>query len=103
LSEAADALDEALQGRIEDGEDIPFASRAHKGEYLVAPPVATSLKLAVHLALREAKISRSEIARRLDVDEKEVRRVLAPKHPTKAARLEAVLRALGRRVDVSVA
>jgi hypothetical protein len=36
------------------------------------------------------------------VDEKEIRRVLDPKHQTKASRLEAVLRTLGRRVDVSV-
>jgi antitoxin HicB len=102
LNEAIDALDEALQGRIEDGEDIPSASRARKGEYLVAPPVGTALKLAVYLALRDAKISRSELAHRLDVDEKEIRRVLDPKHQTKASRLEAVLRTLGRRVDVSV-
>ncbi|MDR0440879.1 MAG: type II toxin-antitoxin system HicB family antitoxin [Candidatus Accumulibacter sp.] len=47
--EAADALDEILQGRIEDGEDVPFASRARKGERLVAPPAGTALKLAVHL------------------------------------------------------
>jgi antitoxin HicB len=66
LDEAADALDEALQGRIEDGEDIPPVSRARKGEYLVAPPVGTALKLAVYLALRDAKLSRSELAHRLD-------------------------------------
>jgi antitoxin HicB len=102
LDEAADALDEALQGRIEDGEDVPPASRARKNEYLVAPPVGTALKLAVYLALRDTKISRSELAHRLDVDEKEIRRVLDPKHQTKANRLEAVLRTLGRRVDVSV-
>jgi len=103
MIEAADALDEALQGRMEDGEDIPEASQARKGESLVAPPVGTALKLATYLALRDAKISRSELARRLDLDEKEIRRVLDPKHPTKAGRLEDVLHALGRRVDVSVA
>ena len=102
-AEAADALDEALQGRIEDGEDIPVASRARKGEHLVSPPVGTALKLAAYLALRDAKISRSELARRLDLDEKEIRRVLDPKHATKAKRLENVLHALGRRIDVSVA
>jgi antitoxin HicB len=103
LAEATDALDEALQGRIDDSMDIPAASSARKGEYLVAPPVTTALKIAAYLALRETKVSRSELARRLDVDEKEIRRVLDPRHPTKASRLEDVLHALGRRVDVSIA
>lgn len=68
-AEAADAFDEALQGRIEDDEDVPVASRARKGEHLVSPPVGTALKLAAYLALRDAKINRSELARRLDLDE----------------------------------
>ena len=102
MLEAADALDEALQGRIDDGEDIPVATAARRGERLVAPPVGTALKLAAYTSIRKAGISKSELARRLGLDEKEIRRALDPRHPTKAARLENVLHALGHRVDVAV-
>lgn len=102
MLEAADALDEALQGRIDDGEDIPVATAARPGERLIALPVGTALKLAAYTAIRKAGISKSERARRLGLDEKKIRRALDPRHPTKAARLENVLHVLGHRVDVAV-
>jgi antitoxin HicB len=86
-----------------NGLDIPVPSRARKREHLVSPPIGTALKLAAHVAMREEQVSKSELARRLEIDEKEVRRMLDPRHPTKADRLEGALRALGRRVEVHVA
>jgi antitoxin HicB len=66
----------------------------------VAPDVAA--KLAVLEAFNEAGISKSELARRLDKDEKEVRRILDPRHPTKLPALTETLRALGKRLVVAV-
>lgn len=43
-----------------------------------------ALKAAVYLAVREAGIGNSELARRMQLDEKEARRILDPHHPTKA-------------------
>jgi len=49
--------------------------------------------------LREtAGISKSELARRIGKDGKEVRRVLNPKQPTKLLVLTVALRALGKRL-----
>jgi antitoxin HicB len=59
-------------------------------------------KLAVLEAFGAAGISKSELARRLGKDEKEVRRMLDPRHPTKLPALTAVLRALGKRLVVGV-
>jgi antitoxin HicB len=42
------------------------------------------------------------LARRIGKDEKEVRRILDPKHATKLPALIAVLRALGKRLVVGV-
>jgi antitoxin HicB len=42
------------------------------------------------------------LARRIGKDEKEVRRILDPKHPTKLPALTAALRALGKRLVVAV-
>ncbi|MBS0437827.1 MAG: type II toxin-antitoxin system HicB family antitoxin [Proteobacteria bacterium] len=103
MNEAQDCLDEALHARLAGGMDVPAPSVARRGERLVSPPVGTALKLAVYLAMREANVSKSDLARRLDVDEKEIRRALDPRHATKSARLEEALHALGRRVELQVA
>ena len=42
------------------------------------------------------------LAARLECDEKEVRRMLDPRHPTKLPRIEQALVALGKRLVVSV-
>ena len=52
-----------------------------------------ALKAAVYLAVREAGISNSELARR----------ILDPHHPTKLARIEAALSVLGRHIELSLA
>jgi antitoxin HicB len=66
----------------------------------VAPDVAA--KLAVLEAFAEAGITKSDLARRIGKDEKEVRRILDPRHPTKLPALTDALRALGKRLVVAV-
>lgn len=102
LAEASDALDEALHAYMTDTRVIPKPSRRRADEHPVSVPVATALKLTVWLTMREQKISNVELARRLGVDEKEVRRTLDPHHGTKVPRLEAALHALGGRVELRV-
>jgi antitoxin HicB len=103
LVEAADALEEAIAARIDDGRDIPRPTTAKRGERLVSVPPSMALKAAVYLAVRDAGISNSELARRLRLDEKEARRILDPHHPTKLPRIEAALAALGRHVRMELA
>ena len=103
LAEAADCLEEAIAGRIEEGSDIPAPSAAKRRERLVSVPPSMALKAAVYLSVRDAGITNSEFARRLRLDEKEVRRMLDPHHPTKLPRIEAALSALGRHVQLSLA
>ncbi len=103
LSEAADALEEAVAARIDDEREIPSPSAAKRGERLVSVPPSMALKAAVYLAVREAGISNSELARLLSLNEKEARRILDPHHPTKLPRIEEALSVLGRRVELSLA
>lgn len=102
LEEAAGALQAALEGRIMDDLDLPPPSRPKRGEHLIPVPVQTALKAALTLEMRRTGITRVELARRLEVDEKEVRRMLDPYHATKADRLERALAVLGRRVHLRV-
>lgn len=103
ISEAAGALQAAIEARIMDGMDVPSPSRCKRGEQLVAVPVQTALKAALYIEIRSAGISRVELGRRLGLDEKEARRMLDPRHPTKADRLEKALAAFGRHAEVRVA
>ena len=98
LSEAADALEEAIAGRIRRGEEIPEPSRQRRSEHVVPVPAQTAAKAALYLALEEARISKSELAARLGCDEKEVRRLLDPRHPSKLPRIQRALAALGKRL-----
>jgi antitoxin HicB len=55
-------------------------------------------KAALYLALYESGVSKKQLAARLGCDEKEVRRLLDPRHPSKLPRLQTALAVLGRRL-----
>ena len=96
LWQASDCLGEAIAGRIADGREIPKASRAARGERMIPLPAQMAAKAAVYLAMREAGMTNVQLARKLGCDEKEVRRMLNPKHPTKLPRIKEVLDVLGK-------
>jgi antitoxin HicB len=102
LLEAADCLEEAVAARIDDRGDIPASSALLPDEHPVAVPIQTALKAALYLAVRDMGVGPAELARRLGINEKEARRLIDPRHASKAATLEQALRALGRRLAVEV-
>ena len=59
-------------------------------------------KAALYLAMREARMNNVQLARTLACDEREVRRMLDPRHPTKLPRIKEALEVLGKRLVVSV-
>jgi antitoxin HicB len=83
---------------------LPLPRAKTRGGDMVPIPVAPDVaaKLAVLEAFAEADISKTELARRLAKDEKEVRRILDPRHPTKLPTLTDALRVLGKRLVVAV-
>ncbi len=98
--QAADCLAEAIAGRIARGDEIPLPSKPKRGQHLISVPLQLAPKLALYLAMRESGIPNTELARRLGVSETVVRRMLNPKHATKPERIQAALRALGKRIVV---
>jgi antitoxin HicB len=99
-AQAADCLAEAIAGRITRGDAIPEPSRLKRGQHPVSVPLYLAPKLALYLAVREARIRNTELAKRLGVSETVVRRMLDPKHNTKPERIQAALAALGKRIVV---
>jgi antitoxin HicB len=100
FAEASDCLAEAIAGRIVRGEDIPWPSKPKRGQHLIGIPLLLAPKLALYLAMRQGRISNSEVARRLGVSETVVRRMLNPRHATKPEKIQAALAVLGKRIVV---
>jgi antitoxin HicB len=100
-AEARDCLEEVVAACIDDKKELPEPSAPEPGEYMVRLPAQTAAKAALYKAVKEQGISNVELARRMDVNEKEVRRMLDPRHPTKLYRIEKALNALGYHISVS--
>jgi len=99
--QAADCLEEAVANRIAAGLAIPAPSQPRRSTFIPLAP-AMAAKAALYLAVREAGISNVALALQLSVDEKEVRRMLDPRHTTKLSRIQAALTVLGKRLVVGV-
>jgi antitoxin HicB len=100
--QSADCLEEAIAGRIADGREIPRASQPTRRERMIPVPAPMAAKAALYLALRDARMTNVQLARKLGCDEREVRRMLDPRHPTKLPRIKEALEALGKRLVVGV-
>ena len=102
LCNAADALEEAIAGRINRGEPIPRPSPVKTRQRRIPVPAQVAVKAALYMAVQDAGIKNTELAKRLGADEKEVRRLLDPHHRSKLPRLEAALEVLGRKLVIGV-
>jgi len=61
--------------------------------------VPVPLWLALYLAMRDQRVSNSELARSLDLYERVVRRMLDPEHTTKTEKIQAALAVPGKLND----
>src|SRR6516162_8342467 len=102
LTEASDCLSTALAARIVNHEDIPPPRRVRTGQYLVAPEAKMALKTALYSALRSRKMTVTDLARRLDIDERKAARLIDPRATSTLTSLEAALSALGYVVAIEV-
>jgi len=98
MEEAIDCLGSAIAFAMAAKARVPKPSRLKRGQKLVPVPLWIVGKLALYWALRDLRVSQSELARRLDVQETIVRRMLDPNHDTRPEKIQAALEALGRRV-----
>ena len=102
LEQASDAMDEVFATYLTVGLDFPEPSKARRREHMVAPPPETVAKAALYVAMRRAGISKVQLAKRLGVDEKEVRRLLDPHYGSKLPRIAKAISVLGQRLVIGV-
>ncbi|MBF0527819.1 MAG: type II toxin-antitoxin system HicB family antitoxin [Deltaproteobacteria bacterium] len=100
--QAGDALEEALAGRMKRGEEIPYPSSRSQEHLMAIPSPLIAAKVALYVSLMESDLSKVALADKLGCDEKEVRRLLDPLHPSKLPRLSAALNVLGKRLTVNL-
>lgn len=100
--QAADCLAEAAAAYLVMGRDLPYPSKARRGEVLVPLDAVIAAKTALAGALRESDLTKAAFARRLGVDVKEVRRMLDPRHATKILALARALAALDKQIVIEV-
>lgn len=101
LARAEDALETALIGYMEDRLPIPKPSPSKRGPFIVVPALAEA-KLALYSAMRAGRISKSELAKRLNCHLPQVDRLLDLRHGSRLDQLEAAFRVLGKQLSVQI-
>ena len=102
MEEAIDCLGSAIAYLLAHKQDVPRPSAIQRGYRLVPVPLWIAPKLALYWRMRELGLTNSELARRLNVRETVVRRMLNPDHATKAENLQVALELLGQTVVFAV-
>ncbi len=101
LARATDALVSALSFYTDDGRPLPVPTAT--GMHIVSVPALAAAKFALNDAMVAAKLSNVELARRIGIDEKSVRRLRDPLHRSHIGQVETALAALGKRVLIDIA
>lgn len=102
-AEATDALVAALGGYVLEGRDIPRPSPTGEGQMEVFLPPLVAAKLALYQAMRDQSVSKSELARRLEISEGAVRRLLDLDHRSKIEKIETALECLDQHLVIESA
>jgi antitoxin HicB len=103
LLRAEDALESALAMYVAADEPLPVAWPALPDEAIVPLSARGMAKAALYEAMREQRIGRAELARRLRWHLPQVNRVLDLRHASKMEQIEAALATLGLRLIIDVA
>jgi antitoxin HicB len=100
MRHAVGAIEEAIAARMAGGEDVPEGHQ--RGPRLVRLPALTVLKVELYRQLREAGMTRAELARRLGWKRESVDRLFRLDHASRLEQLEAAFGALGQAVSITI-
>lgn len=99
---ARDAIETVLQARIDDFEAIPQPGTAAGAQVAISLPALTTAKVALYVAMREAGLSKSALARQLGWHGPQVDRLLDLDHASRLSQIERALAVLGKELDLRV-
>ncbi|MGH9606329.1 MAG: type II toxin-antitoxin system HicB family antitoxin [Terracidiphilus sp.] len=103
LAMAKEALEVSMEFYFDDRRSVPLPSQPRRGQAVVelAPSLAAKV-LLLNEMLRQ-NVRPFELARRIGTTRQEVNRLTNLKHATKIDRIDAALRALGKRLYLDAA
>ena len=102
LSNAVGAIIAAISARMDDSQDVPLPSEPLAGQPYVTLPPLVAVKAAIYLEMRRQRVSKSELARRLGQNPRQVDRLLDVTHSSRHDQLDRALAALGKRLTVRI-
>lgn len=104
LANLVDALETVISGLIADRRDIPPPSAGRMGRDTcnVTLSLLGSLKLAAYRAMRARGWRKADLARAMDLNPRQIDRLLDLRHASTVAQLERALTVCGKRADVEV-
>ena len=97
---AADVLESAIDGYIEDGIPIPAPSKLKRGQHLVELPASYAAKVLLLNEMRTQKIRPADLARRLRVTPQEITRLIDIRHTSRIDGIAIALKALGKTMEI---
>jgi len=100
LRHAREAIEEAIAARLAMGRDVPTGRGSGPHVVTLAPDI--ELKLRLHGIVGKLGLSKSALARSLDLHRPQLDRLLDPRHETRSADLLAAFGRLGYEVDYRV-
>lgn len=103
LEMAADALTTAMDFYFEDRRAVPLPSAPKRGQVSVELPPSVAAKVLLLNAMIGQGLRPIDLARRMRVRPQEVNRLTDLHHPTKIDTIAEALKAMGKRLELSVA
>lgn len=102
LDNAADALVTAFEFYFEDGRKIPSPVEVEAREF-VTVPVSLWSKVLLLNAMVENKVTQAAMAEKMGVSKQSFQRIVDVRHATKIDMIDAALKALGKRLELTAA
>ncbi len=97
------AIEEAIAGRMADGDDIPSPLRDCEGvARCIEISALTYLKVALYMISREKGVTRAELGRRLSWHREQVDRLFRLDHKSQLDQIEAAFDALGASLSFNI-
>lgn len=95
LRNGRDAIEEAIAGRIADGEDIPLPLAEPGMGIFVELPSIVYLKAALYMLMRQQGMTRADLMRKLNWHREQVDRLFRLDHNSKLEAMEQAFKAVG--------
>ena len=103
LAMAREALEVSMDFYFEDQRPVPMPSKPKRGQAIIELPLSVAAKVLLLNEMLRQKVRPIDLARLIGTTKQEVNRLTDLKHATKIDRIDAALRALGKRLILDAA